>query len=560
MPERHRARRAFTLLALAITVSSSLVPAGDAAALTTANLVGNPGAEQGAASSDGVAVVPIPQWTTTSNFNVVRYGAPDFPTVQESNRIGGGNNFLAGGPDAANSSATQTIDVTAYANDITRGGESVQLSAYLGGFASQNDNARVVAEFLNAQGAALDTLSLSPVSPAERGDESVLIRRVAVGSVPAATRSIRITIFASRTDGSYNDGYIDNVDLHFGRPLGGLTQLEGTDGCLMVDDTAGCATYATLQYLRAVAISPDGRNIYVTSRTSSSITTLNRDPATGTVSPLPGRDGCISATGHSGFCSVGRGLSHGLDVEVSPDGNNVYVASLGNDSIQIYARDPATGALTELPGEDGCISKRGTTGCAKGKGLSAPVGLAVSRDGRHLYVVSTTSGSSDASDSIAVFRRDSQTGVLTQPSGKDACFSLTGSGGACRKGRALRDPGSVLVGPGASVYVASLGSSALAVFTRNLDTGVLKQLEGREGCVTSKTDTGGCTKGRVLRRAGSLAMSPDGRNLYVGGRDGSRCSDGTAMERHRHSFPAHPAVSVKGPHAVSGSPLLTAWP
>ena len=46
-----------------------------------------------------------------------------------------------------------------------------------------------------------------------------------------------------------------------------------------------------------------------------------------------------------------------------------------------------TGVLTQLAGTDGCVSDDGSGGaCADGNALSAPWPVAVSRDGKHVYV------------------------------------------------------------------------------------------------------------------------------------------------------------------------------
>ena len=55
-------------------------------------------AEDGPGSTDGGIVASIPGWSRTSNFTVVQYGSPGFPTVAQA-PPGAGTNFFAGGPD-----------------------------------------------------------------------------------------------------------------------------------------------------------------------------------------------------------------------------------------------------------------------------------------------------------------------------------------------------------------------------------------------------------------------------------------------------------------------------
>ena len=106
------------------------------------------------------------------------------------------------------------------------------------------------------------------------------------------------------------------------------------------------------------------------------------------------------------------------------------------------------------------MNEGGTLGFATGKALLGPRGIAVSRDGRHVHGVGRE-------QRRAVFERDSATGKLTQLPGTAGCVSETGTGGACSDGKALKNAGAVVVSnDGKSVYVASLGSGAVAVFAR----------------------------------------------------------------------------------------------
>jgi DNA-binding beta-propeller fold protein YncE len=68
--------------------------------------------------------------------------------------------------------------------------------------------------------------------------------------------------------------------------------------------------------------------------------------------------------------------------------------------VAAFARDRRTGALTQLPGTDACVSEDGAGGaCADGVGLIVADSVAVSRDGRNVYVASE-------GNAVAVFARD----------------------------------------------------------------------------------------------------------------------------------------------------------
>ncbi len=178
------------------------------------NRVVNGDAEAGAGSPSG-DVVPVPGWTTTSgNFTAVQYGASGgFPAVTDPGPANRGSNFFAGGPDAASSSAFQFISLTPNASVIDAGQASFTLSGYFGGFADQNDFSTLTATFLDSSNNVLGSTQIGAVSAANRSDASGLLLRSADGFVPAGARTINLGLAMTRTDGSYNDGYADNLSL-----------------------------------------------------------------------------------------------------------------------------------------------------------------------------------------------------------------------------------------------------------------------------------------------------------------------------------------------------------
>jgi hypothetical protein len=143
---------------------------------------------------------------------------------------------------------------------------------------------------------------------------------------------------------------------------------------------------------------------------------------------------------------------------------------MASDAVAAFARDPTTGALTQLAGTAGCVSETGNGGaCADGRALDRARGLAITEDGANVYV------GSEIADAVAVLTRDPSTGRLTQPAGTTGCVSETGAD-SCVDGVALDGPRSVAVSPdGATVYAASFWSSAVSVFARDPGTGGLVQ-------------------------------------------------------------------------------------
>ena len=288
---------------------------------------------------------------------------------------------------------------------------------------------------------------------------------------------------------------------------GVITQPAGTAGCVSEDGSGPCADGHGLSGAQWVAVSSDGKSVYVASFNSNAVARFNRNPTTGAITQPAGTAGCVSEDG-SGPCADGHGLSHPFGVAVSADGNSVYVASFGSAAVARLNRNPTTGALTQPAGTAGCISETGAGPCADGHGLSSADSVAVSADGKSVYVVAF-------GGALVRLNRNTTTGAITQPAGTAGCISETGAG-PCADGRGLSSLDGVAVSQdGKSVYVASEGSDAVARLNRNTTTGALNQPAGTAGCV-SETGAGPCANGHALKDADGVAVSADGKSVYVG--------------------------------------------
>ncbi len=126
--------------------------------------------------------------------------------------------------------------------------------------------------------------------------------------------------------------------------------------------------------------------------------TLSRDPSTGALSQASDGSGCIVESALTG-CTLGRELGGANAVAVSPDGDGVYVTSLFSNSVTSFSRNTSSGALTQMEGTGGCLIYLRSAGCSFGRALSAPEGLALSPNGKNVYVAAFKTGA------IAVLNR-----------------------------------------------------------------------------------------------------------------------------------------------------------
>jgi 6-phosphogluconolactonase (cycloisomerase 2 family) len=286
---------------------------------------------------------------------------------------------------------------------------------------------------------------------------------------------------------------------------GSITQLAGPDACLGVD--VACTQTANLHQPRGLVISPDGRFVYVTAFSGDDVAVFSRDATTSRLTP----SGCVRQGAGTTAC---RGSAHNLDgatdIDLSADGRSLYVTSFRGDAITAFARDPSSGALTEI----GCWAERATLGCRSARALDGAYDLAISADGRNVYVAARVSSA------VATFARDATTGALSQLPGENGCIAQTRTDG-CRPSTSASLLGArgVAVSPdGRNVYSGAFSASALSILRRKATTGALRQLPGARGCIANREPRMplGCAAGRGLHHMWGIAISRDGHWLYTG--------------------------------------------
>lgn len=202
------------LTALALAGALAMLPSVASATVFGTNLIVNGDAEAGLGSTTGNNDVAVPGFTTTGTFTIVKYNiGGGFPVAGNAGVSLGGTNFFAGGQDFAVSTGFQSVDLSSGALIIDAGLTSFNLSALLGGFATQDDNAVLKINFLSDASLILGSASIGGVFSSERGGVTGLLARDASGFVPVGTRSVDIILTMTRLQGTYNDGYADNLSL-----------------------------------------------------------------------------------------------------------------------------------------------------------------------------------------------------------------------------------------------------------------------------------------------------------------------------------------------------------
>ncbi|MCV2355440.1 PEP-CTERM sorting domain-containing protein [Paucibacter sp. B2R-40] len=186
-----------TCAAAALAVASLAAQAADLGS----NLIVNGDAESG-----------VSGWTVyagTDLFQSVSYGS-NWVLPTQPGPVNRGAKMFAGASSAF-SAGFQAIDVSSLTASFAAGTTSFDLNGYLGGWTSQGDNAQLLVTFIDAASADISMVTLGPVTPADRGNQTGLLYRQVTGFVPAGTSSIKFDLTMERLNSSDNDGYADNL-------------------------------------------------------------------------------------------------------------------------------------------------------------------------------------------------------------------------------------------------------------------------------------------------------------------------------------------------------------
>jgi DNA-binding beta-propeller fold protein YncE len=273
--------------------------------------------------------------------------------------------------------------------------------------------------------------------------------------------------------------------------------------CFAETATLDCTEVDGLGGAREVLVSGDGRFVYVATTlglTSGGVLTFARDRKTGLLHVVQ----CITEDGGGNGCVAGDGINGAMQVDFAPDEQRLYVgAQIGGDNgaIAAFRRDTRTGLLTQL----NCVSTNAQQTCTAAPGLDHARGVTVSPDGDTLY---TTSISGGVGGALGVFHIEDDGSIGAEI----ACYSQI-AGGGCAAANGLVNPTQTVASEdGPFLYVSNFGGGGGGGVTtfRRQPNGDVTEL----GCI-SENAGGGCTAGDGLAGGSGIAISADGRNVYV---------------------------------------------
>lgn len=229
----------------------------------------------------------------------------------------------------------------------------------------------------------------------------------------------------------------------------------------------------------SVDVSPDGQFLYVSSFDDDAISVFERNVDGSLVFIETQKNEVAGITG----------LLETHDVKVSPDNRHVYATGREENTILCFEKNEQTGRLTFL--------KKYQDNVDNVDGIQGAYLMDFTPDGNYLYVVG------QEENAVTVFARNVLDGSLTQV--QVMRDNQNGNNN-------MTFPVNVKVSPdGRHVLVTSYGENAITWFSRNHNNGNLTY----GGSLSSEN-----IAGQALSGASGLSVSKDGKNVYVASIDG----------------------------------------
>jgi 6-phosphogluconolactonase (cycloisomerase 2 family) len=301
------------------------------------------------------------------------------------------------------------------------------------------------------------------------------------------------------------------------------------DECVNLPGAQANAHQSPLANPTDAEISPDGRFLYVTSGDfhGSAVSRFSRDPISGDLTYLDCLTGETEAgPAGTGSCALipsakkdgyGSGLYEPTGVVFSPDGTRLYVTSGGDQSVAIFTRDVASGALTFRS----CISSNTkATVCAQvpNQVLDEATAPLLSADGKSLYVLGRRAGTVNTflvAESGELTFRNCFTAV------KDDRHPCKTGKGKIGGGYTLGAPAKAIESPDGRFLYVSSSYGSVVVMKRNKATGALSP----SSCISGfKEDRGKCAlvplpsrlaQGSPLNGVRALLFSRNAKTIFA---------------------------------------------
>ena len=205
------------LILCTFIISSMIIVGGGCTqdALFNKNIIKNGDAEEGpAVPINGNVTRQLPEhWTDVEGkMWISKYGEGAGRELAEADVRGKGENYFWGGKNS-NSTIEQMADVSPIQQEIDAGKVSYELSGLLGGYRSQSDRAKLVADFLDAGNDVIQSTQIDFVTNEDRNNVTRMMRKVSSGTVPINTRTIRFRLITLIEEGANNDGYADELSM-----------------------------------------------------------------------------------------------------------------------------------------------------------------------------------------------------------------------------------------------------------------------------------------------------------------------------------------------------------
>jgi sugar lactone lactonase YvrE len=547
------------------------------------NLIANPGAEDYTSNiwfgGPGDHSAPLPDcWISSSALPAPEATAESYPQassgyppVRDSSRVFWGGTNPDGGVAGVTTKATQLIDLSSLGNVD---GASFKLSALLGGYATQNDNAVVTATFTDAAGKMLSIASIGPVKAGQRGNVSRLVAQAWYGAVPSGSVKVLVTIaMTAVSTGNDNNGEADDLNLTIGdstKPSGPILQTLPYDaaagGEIQIDPTTGLPLPPAGGLYRPAGVSARDGVVYASNTGDNVLAALQNGQSAVVAGTLAGygnhgdggpaakatlyqpggtavdshgnvfvvdsgdnvvreitADGTIkriAGTGAAGAGAVGsypfsllpatRTALNHPDAVAVAANGDVYVADTNNNRV---LRVTSRGQIFAVAGT-GHAGYSGDRGLGVFASLNGPSAVALDAKA-DVYIA-------DAANNL-VRRVDARTGVITTVAGNyaagkahDGLGGFSGDGGPATKAQ-LNDPQGVAVDGAGNLFIADTFNNAIRAVAADGTISTVVNSAGPNGAIPTAggESSGVAPTASQLNSPHAVAVDPSQHTLYI---------------------------------------------